>query len=542
MVDARVYKIGIEALAESPVRLAVTKQSIEILSQFAANSDSDVRIYKVGMELLRKTPPEIGVTKQSVEILGQNVANSASTQVYKVGVEILFQNKKTIAVTKQSVEMITQNVANAAPVNLFKQGIEVLFKSGPLLTGPASLPSYWDVFANNWAQEISMETAYDTDISKASTTLTEDRRGLRDRPYRMINFRWTGMSRTDIDRLMIFLRKLTSAQFFVPLYQDLTEVTQTSPTGPTAYTIYCDPQKARFFANQRVVTVQLDEGMLPVAAQVHEIDEVQVDRLVMKSLLTQQYEPRTTVIFPCMDVEIILEPNVTFITDQVGNVNLQAHEITATTALPPVWTGDPEDVQFYDGIPVFSWEPDWSSPPQITWKREGNILTKGRGVEPYTQGARYRAMHHYMLGETRDTFWDYLKFFDSRRGRRRTFWHVDQENIWRVSNINGVFVEIFKFGDFTEFQDDFDYVGIVTKSGEYYVRKVETIQEVLGVYRLTCDIALPVIDPSEVLRVSRARLSRYMKDAMTERWKGNEYVQIPIDILELLEENNVEMT
>jgi hypothetical protein len=542
MVDARIYKVGIEALAESPVRLGVTKQSVEVLSQFAATSDAPIRVYKCGIELLRQTPPELGVTKQSVEILSQFAANDAQVSVQKLGIEILFQNKKVIQTTKQSVEVLAQNVPNAAPINLSKLGIEVLFRSGPLLTAPASLPSYWDVFANNWAQEISMETAYDTDISRASTTLTEDRRGLRDRPYRMINFRWTGMSRTEIDRLMIFLRKLTEAQFFVPLYQDITEVTQISPTGPTEYTIYCNPQRARFFANQRVAVVQLDEGMLPTATQIYEIDEVHTDRLIMKTLLTQQYEPSTSVIFPCMDVEIILEPEVVWVTDQVGNVNLQAHEITATTALPPVWTGDPEDIQFYDGIPVFSWEPDWSTTPQITWKREGNILTKGRGIEPYLQGARYRALHHYTIREDRDVFWNYLKFFDSRRGRRLSFWHIDQENIWRVSNINGVFVEIFEFGDFTEFQDDFDYVGIVTKTGEYYVRKVITIQDVLGVYRLTCDVALPTIAPTDVLRVSRARLSRYMKDAMTELWKGNEYVQIPVDVLELLAENNVEMS
>jgi hypothetical protein len=308
------------------------------------------------------------------------------------------------------------------------------------------------------------------------------------------------------------------------------------------YSIYCDPSEARFFVNQRIAVVQLDEGMLPTATQIYEIDEVQADRLLLKSPLDQTYEPKTSVIFPCMDVEIILAPDIIYTTDQVGNVNLQAHEVTATTALPPVWTGNPEDIQYYDGIPVFSWEPDWSTPPQITWKREGNVLTKGRGTEPYLQGTRYRAMHHYTIREDRDVFWNYLKFFDSRRGRRLSFWHIDQENIWRVSNINGIFVEIFKFGDFTEFQDDFEYVGIVTKAGEYYVRKVLTIQEVLGVYRLTCDVALPSIAPVDVLRVSRARLSRYMKDVMSELWKGNEFAQIPIDVLELLEENDVEMT
>jgi hypothetical protein len=503
MVDARIYKIGIEALSESPIRLGVTKQSVEILSQFAATSDAPIRVYKVGVELLRQTPAELGVTKHSVEVLAQNVSNDAQVNVQKVGIEILFESKTILQVTKQSVEVLAQNVSNDAPINLSKLGIEILFRSSPLLTAPASLPSYWDVFTNNWAQEISMETAYDTDISRSSSTLTEDRRGLRDRPYRMINFRWTGMSRTEIDRLVTFLRKLTKESFFVPLYQDITEITQTSPSGPTEYSIYCDPSQARFFANQRVAVVQLDEGMLPIATQIYEIDEVQVDRLIMKSLLDQTYEPRTFVIFPCMDVEIILEPDIVYTTDQVGNVNLQAHEITATTALPPIWTGNPEDIQYYNGN---------------------------------------RALHHYTIREDRDIFWNYLKFFDSRRGRRLSFWHIDQENIWRVSNINGVFVEIFEFGDFTEFQDDFDYVGIVTKTGEYYVRKVLTIQNVHGVYRLTCDVALPAINPSDVLRVSRARLSRYMKDVISELWKGTGFVQVPIDILELLAEDNVEMT
>jgi hypothetical protein len=542
VVDARVYKLGIEVLAESPIRVGVTKQSAEVISQHAATSDAAVRVYKHGIEVLRKTPEKIDVTKQSVEVLGQFSANAAEAQIFKLGLEILIRNLKVLQVTKQSAEVIAQNKANSAQVNIAKFGVEVLFRSGPLLDGPAALPAYYDIFANNWAQEVTMDTAYDTDVSRASSSLTEDRRGLRDRPYRTLNFRWTAMVRASVDRLLIFLRKLTEEGFPMLLYQDITEVSTFSESGLGKTTLYCDTTKTRFFANQRIAVVQLGDDLLPVGSQLYEIDEVEIDHLVLKTDLTVDASPVTSVIFPCFDAEIQMDPQISFSTNYVANVNLSIREKTASTALPPVWTGDPEDVQFYDGIPVFSWEPNWNTPPQITWKREGSLQTKGRGTEPYKQGDRYRALHHYMIGETRESFWNYLKFFDSRRGRKRSFWHIDAEDIWEVSNVNGVFLEIVKFGDFTELQDDFDYVGVITKDGQYYVRKVVTIQEVLGVYRLTLDAALPVMPASDVRRVSRARLSRYMKDVMNEHWKGNQYVQIPIDIFELLEENDVEMT
>lgn len=529
-------------LAESPIRVAANKQSIEVLAQHAATSDASVLVYKQGIEVLRKTPEKIDVSKQSVEVMSQFSANAAEARLFKFGLELLIKNLTMVDVSKQSVEVLAKFTTNSSPVKVVKMGLEVLFRRSPILVAPAALPSYWDVFTNNWTQDIAMETAYDTDVSRSSDTITEDRRGRRDRPYRTLSFKWTGMSRTDLDRLLIYMRKFTKESSFVPLYQDLTEITQYSESGVGKTTLYCDPSEARMFINQRIAVVQLDEGMLPISTQLYEIASVEVDHLVTKTDLTQDYYPSSSVIFPCMDHEMELSPEIIFHSDQTADVALQVDETTASTALPPLWTGTPEDIQVYNDIPVFSWEPDWTTPPRIQYKREGSMPSKGRGIEPYTQGARYRAIHHYMLRETRSAFWPYLRFFDSRRGRKRPFWHIDMENIWRVSNINGVFVEIFEFGDFTEFQEDFDYVGIVTKGGDYYVREVLTIQSVLGVYRLTVDESLPVIDPSDVLRVSRARLSRFQKDVLSESWRGNKYVQIPVDIIELLEENDVEMT
>ena len=543
MVDARVYKVGIEMLAESPVRMQVTKQAIEVVSRFQANS-SQVNVYKTGIEVLRESPVKVDVTKQAVEVLGKSgQANSAVVNVYKTGIELLIQNLKIVQVTKQALAVIAQNITNSAPVNVFKTGIEVLFRAGPTLEAPASLPSYWEVFANNWVQEVSMDTAYDTDVSSSSSSLTEDRRGLRDRPYRTINFRWTGMTREAVDRLVIFIRKITDQQFFVPLYQDLTEVSQYSESGLNKRMLYCDPQQARFYNNQRIVVVQLSDDLIPTGVQIYEIDSVEVDHLLVKTDLTQDTYPVTSVIFPCMDVETELDPQITWHTNYTASVSLQADEITGKTALPPTWTGLPEDIQTYDGIPVFSWEPDWSRTPQMQPKREGSRYQMGRGTNIYKKGSRYRMLHTYSLGMERNDFWNYLKFFDSRRGRKSSFWHADAEDIWEVSNINGVFLEIFEYGDFTQFQEDFDYVAVITKDGRYFVRKVVTIQNILDVFRITMDEALPTgVTASDVLRVTRARLSRYRKDVLKETWRGNEYVHVPVEIFELLAEADVEMT
>lgn len=531
-------------LAESPVRMQVTKQAIEVLGQFASSTDPSIRVYKTGIEVLRESPAKIDVTKQAVEVLGQSsLAGSGPVNIYKMGIEMLIQNLKIVQVTKQALEVMAQNTANSSPVKVFKTGIEVLFRSGPILEAPASLPSYWEVFANNWAQEVSMDTAYDTDISASSTDLTEDRRGLRDRPYRTINFRWTGMTREAVDRLVIFIRKITNNQFFVPLYQDLTEVTQFSESGHTKRTLYCDPTQARFYNNQRIAVVQLSDDLIPTDVQIYEIDEVEIDHIKTKTDLTEDYYPTTSVVFPCMDVEIELDPQITFHSNYTASVTLQADEITGKTALPPTWTGMPEGVQIYNDIPVFSWEPDWTRNVMMQPKREGSRYQMGRGTNVYKKGARYRMLHQYYLGEARENFWPYLKFFDSRRGRKNSFWHIDIEDIWKVSNINTVFLEIFEYGDFTQFQEDFDYVGIVTKDGQYFVREVVTIQSILEVYRITMDAALPAgITAADVRRVSRARLSRFQKDVLQETWRGNQYASIPVNIFELLEENTVEMT
>ena len=395
MADARVYKLGLEALAKSPVQISITKQSIEVITQNVASTASNIQVYKIGVEVLKKTPGKVDLTKQSIEILAKNEANFAPIVTSKIGCEILARSPHIVQFTKQSIEILAKNIANVAPIKCIKFGMEILHRSGPHLDAPIALPSFWKVFAQNWAQEVSMESSYDTDVSKSYETLTEERISLRDRPYRILTLYWTGMSRDAIDQLVVFLRKMTDNQCFIPLYQDQIEITESSTLG-TKY-LYCHPKETRFCVNQRIAVVSIGNGMLPIDVQIYEIDEVNVNYLHTKTTLSKTYTPGIEIIFPCMDVEKHLEPQISMITDQVGEVSLQVQEITSKTALPPAWTGKPDIVYYYDDIPIFCWEPDWSSKPVIKFVREGEAAAKGRGVEVEVQGERYYKTHSFIM-------------------------------------------------------------------------------------------------------------------------------------------------
>ena len=136
--------------------------------------------------------------------------------------------------------------------------------------------------------------------------------------------------------------------------------------------------------------------------------------------------------------------------------------------------------------------------------------------------------------------WKALEFFETRRGRLRTFWHIDQDQYMEVVDLDagGTFVGVSVIGDLDDFSEEFDFVGIVMNDGQIFVRKVVTIQEILTVFRLTMDQAIALnLDVNNVNRVARARITRFVKDEFTERWDHTGHMEARISLIEALAED-----
>jgi len=135
-----------------------------------------------------------------------------------------------------------------------------------------------------------------------------------------------------------------------------------------------------------------------------------------------------------------------------------------------------------------------------------------------------------------------VDFFQSRRGRTKSFFLIDQEQLWTATAAGGsVFVDIDPLGDFDNFSEELDYLGIVLQDGTSYVREVVTIQAILGIWRLTLAEALPAFALSQIRRLTRARIVRFDSDAMREVWLTDNVMNTNLGFIECLEEKDVEL-
>ena len=88
-----------------------------------------------------------------------------------------------------------------------------------------------------------------------------------------------------------------------------------------------------------------------------------------------------------------------------------------------------------------------------------------------------------------------------------------------------------------------DYDWIVMNDGTIYLRQINTVQDQGGTWRLTLvgGQTMPTVDVSQIQRFARARLSRFDRDSMTERWASTEVCRLSISTVEVQQEKEVDI-
>lgn len=544
MVAVRVTRHAAEVLAEAPPQVAADRQEVEAAVLDEAGTGA-VEITRFGAEVLVKTPAYAGVDRQEAEAAVLDEAGTGAVRVTRFGAEVLAEIPPLAGVDRQEAEAAVLDEGSTAAVRITRFGAEVLVRVGVPAPSSRALPTGLDWFLHNWVDGIEMETAYSTSISRSPITNAEERLALVERPSRAISTTWNGLSRTELDRLTVTLRRATRDQLVVPLYQDAVLVNATSPVLQKA--IYCDPRYRRYYNGGRVAifpataTTFIDADDVDLAV----IDQVLSDRILLTTNVAQEYQAKLWIVVPLMHTEIVLEPTIKQFTTDKSQAQLEMLEIQAASALPPSFTGtNPDGWQEQLGYPVFEIDPNWAEGVDTTYMRYGQTRLEGRKQVVVPEGDRYVQVQDYDLLLERPDFWRVLQLFDSRRGRMGAFLQIDLEHLWTVTDTDPQFISITPFGDFTDFEDGFtDYVGIVMNDGTVYVRKVNTIQDVGGSWRITIVAGndLPTIDVSQIARCSRARLVRFASDAFPERWHTTEVCESRVRTIEVLNEKEVDI-
>jgi hypothetical protein len=470
-------------------------------------------------------------------------ASSDEVQVSRLAVEVLASPLKEAAVSRVDVEVAASaRESSGDEVQLSRIALEALARrgsSGPVV--PLDLAAGVEVFLHNWATELRLNSSYLTDVATSAATGAESRRGLILKPDRSMRCVWESDDRTRLDRMYVMLRKMSDERINVPLYCDQRELDAAYTTADD--TLFFDTSKGRWFVGARVVIVRFDSCAQYLSHEFGIIADLEDDRIVLDANLSAGV-PVGSVVMPMMDMEIVLKPKLDMTTALVNKLTVEFSEVPGASALPPVKADFPSGAQTFQDWPIFDVDPDWIRGIKKGRDRQGRSYTQGRARRVFAAADRSRQTHELFLSGDRDEMFRVVEFFDTRRGRLRTFWLTDFEFVWQTAEIDasGAFVGVSELGDFDDFKDELEgaWIGLVMEDGTVYVREVVTVQQVLTVFRCTVNPALPAgLNATDVVRIARARFTRFESDEMEESWKHTGYMSTRLRFIEALNEKDV---
>jgi hypothetical protein len=542
MVRVNLTRQSYEAIsADSGESLSISRQNAEVLGNQDSAVAERVNLTRMSYEMIFETPAKVSVIRQNAEVMSQfDQLVAERMNLSRMSYETICALIKKVSIIRQNAEVMgQQDAAVAERVNITRMSYEVLSRKGPNPVVPLPLAANIDLFMHNWTDEATLENSWLTDVQQGGADGAEERRGLSLKPTRTVNLQWTMEGIDECDRLLLALRKVSKGTFQVPLYPDQIELAVGASSGTRVLTF--DPTQRRFFAGGRVAIVRRSSGMVPIISQISQVFTQTTSSLTLTDDLTFNVIPGD-IIVPMIDVEAVLTPSIHFDMSYGGSVKMTVVEVSGASQLPAHDSDNPVGFDSYRNKPIFDINPNWIQGFDMGFDHQGERYTAGRAANTYLVGDRSRLVTNFFFMFDRNDAWDIVQFFDTRRGRLRSFWMVDQDQLWLpVSTSGTTFLDVDPLGDFDMFVEDMDYVGIVLKDGTTIIREVVTIEETLGIWRITPIEDFPVFDPNDVVRVARARIVRFDADAMQESWANDNVMTTRLGFIECLNEMDVEL-
>lgn len=551
MVEVRIDRHNQSIIGASPTVAKVTRMTSNTAHAPAASALAQVRIDRHNMEVLADAPTFAKSTRFTANVAhAPQPSGSAVIHVDRHNQEVLAGLRIEAKTTR-----FTTNTAHApqptgaAQIRVDRSNFEVLARSFIPLT-PCTVPALWEMFAHNWADQFELETTYRTTVSRSPLKVSEDRTQLFQRPRRSVKVRWTEQGlgfKDNLIRLIQSFRSMADEDWMVPLYCDMALITEDATATSTE--VKGDFTKRRFFIGGRVALMPFATYMNDIADpatglvnNVH-LSHIQAkigeEHFQLADALPTTMVKNCSVMFPVMCVHPVLRVNIKQHHCRLWDIELEFIEKGGATALPPTADDLPPGFDIYRDIPILRPRHDYSDALDIELLKEGNQFELGRDLETIQRGDHSRVKHKIRFQENRDIGWDYIRFFDTRRGRLRPFFLIDQEDIFDVVDLQTNFIDVRQTGNFTEFQKDMGFYGFVMEDGTCFVREIITVQDVATAWRLTVADVLPVLDFTKVRQSGRAHLTRNLLDSFTERWRHCNLLTFDMRTISLLEEKDV---
>jgi len=552
MVDLRISRHNHEVLANAPPLAKLTRLAAEVVHDQAADPNANLIISRHSHEVLAFVPPAANLTRMGVEVVHDQAADpNANLIISRHSHEVLAFVPKFAKLTRMAAEVVhDQQPDPLANVVISRHSHEVLAHRFIKLEA-CPVPAFWRYFSHNFASEFRLDTVFRTVVSRGAESLSEDRTQMHERPRRVLKVRWSEQGLDDKRNLMDLIQSLRSMktnEWLIPFASECA-ITTAGASATTNVITVVSPELRRFFIGGRVAVVKVIGDRMDVQDENGDLAGVHVTtitnkpgtgELVLADALPFDIVAGRAFLVPLVCVHPRLLDTIKQHHCRLWDVEMEFEEVGGSTALPPIAEGLPENFDTYQGLPILRPRHDYSNALNIEILQEGEQVELGRGKATFTRGATQRVKHRFKMFEEREKAWDYIRFFETRLGRLRAFWLIDQEMLFDVLDLETTFIDVRKLGDFTEFQKDNEFFGFMLEDGTCYVREVLSIADNLSAWRINLVDTLPTgLAFQDVVLAGRARPTRNIEDSFEERWFHSNAVRFEVKTISLLEEKDV---
>jgi hypothetical protein len=390
--------------------------------------------------------------------------------------------------------------------------------SGGLPTNPLNFPA-------NWEAEISIQTRWQTDVTRPSDSSRTERWSLSSRPSKRMKAKISGLSKDESHAVLQAAFRHTEAFGSpVPLYPDAVAV-----TSATGLVIQGDFRRRRFFTNGRVV-------VFPSRHTVLRGDNV-VFHAILKEItptaITIDAAPRAItnldMVVPCFDAELIEQNSGTSQTNDLWETEIEWNEVEGASALPALWPactpGNAEILspvcEILDGLPIFPFDPNWADGIDVSPSRDMESNPSGRSRIQSPGGPPFHTIRMTLTGYDRERSWNILRFFDSMRGRAGDFYLIHPLRPWTFNAVPATDRAYIKAVGSVEGILFFRKVVLTRANGTKITRHINDVVDLGDRFSLVFSVALP---DTAFVDVQPIMVCNFESDTIEESWATTEVI------------------
>lgn len=382
------------------------------------------------------------------------------------------------------------------------------------------------LFPNDWSLEVTLETRWQTDVTRPANSNRPERWSLISRPGRTLTARVVGMGKDEAHALL--QSALGFTEFFgspVPIYPDASAITSIASNR-----LFGDFRFRRFFVGGRVAIYPLRINPAKNANSVifATVLEASPDSILVNFHASTTRTPTTLdVVAPCMDVELLQSVSGVSQIDTLYELGLTWTEVEGACSLPASWPAtnitNPEVLspfcQVVDSLPVFPFNPDWTEGVTVEVLRDINSSGSGRSTLQDPQGRAYQRFSMNVMGYDRESAWKVVRFFDSMRGRAGSFYLVHPHRPWTFGAIPALDrVSIAPVGDATKIYSYFRKLAFFRADGTFITREISSVTDLTSAFNIILTANLPDFDFVDVQPVM---VCSFDQDNLVEGWATN---------------------